>query len=73
MADVVEALMGAVFLDGGWNALAQVFGRIVTPMIYFCCRYFNQIATDLIHDIIQFYDQKGNFFHLKKLNCNFQA
>lgn len=52
MADVVEALLGAVFLDGGWKELLQVFGRLVTPMIYFCCRYFENIATDLIHDII---------------------
>jgi len=59
MGDVVEALMGAVFLDGGWNALFQTFGRIVTPAVYYCCKYYNKLAFDLTHDIIAFYSKKG--------------
>jgi dsRNA-specific ribonuclease len=59
LADVVESLMGAVFLDGGWNNLYKVFGRIVLPQIFYCCKYFDKMGTDLIHDIISFYATRG--------------
>lgn len=59
MADIVESLMGAVFLDGGWKALFKVFGRIVTPMVYYCCKFFDIMGTDLIHDIISFFAKRG--------------
>ena len=64
MADVVEALLGAVFLDGGWKALMQVFARLATPMIFFSCKYFSNIATDLTHDIIASYDKRGKNYKI---------
>lgn len=59
LADTVEALMGAVFIDGGWEALSKVFGRIVTPMVYYCCKFFDQMGTDLVHDLISYFAKRG--------------
>lgn len=60
LGDSMEALCGAVFLDGGWKALISVFGRMAAPVIYFVCKYFDETVVDLIHDITAFYAQRGN-------------
>lgn len=59
LGDSMEALCGAVFLDGGWPALISVFGRMAAPVIYFVCKYFEETVVDLIHDITAFYAQNG--------------
>ena len=48
MSDTIESLMGAVFLDGGWPALYQVFGRLILPQVFFMCKYSGNICIDLI-------------------------
>lgn len=60
LGDSMEALCGAIFLDGGWKALLSVFGRMAMPVIYFVCKYFDETVVDLIHDIIAFYAQRSN-------------
>jgi len=40
MADVVEALFGAVFLDGGFPAVCATFGRIILPMVCFISKFY---------------------------------
>lgn len=59
LGDSMEALCGAIFLDGGWEALISVFGRIAAPVIFFVCKYFDETVVDLIHDITAFYAQRG--------------
>ena len=59
LGDAMEALCGAIFLDGGWKALISVFGRMAAPLIYFVCKYFDETVVDLIHDITTYYAQKG--------------
>ena len=55
LADTMEALCGAIFVDGGWEAIMQVFLRMTAPMIFFMCSYFDEIVIDLTHDIIVFF------------------
>lgn len=59
LGDTMEALCGAIFLDGGWQALLNFFGRISAPLIFFVCKYFDETVVDLIHDITAFYAQRG--------------
>ena len=33
LSDLYESLAGALFLDGGWEAVHKVFGRILAPCI----------------------------------------
>lgn len=60
LGDTMEALCGAIFLDGGWEALINFFGRIASPIIYFVCKYFEDTVVDLIHDITTFFAQRGS-------------
>ena len=59
LADVVEALFGAIFLEGGWAALTETFGKIVEPYIFFCCKYYSQFTVDLKYDIISSFVKRG--------------
>lgn len=59
LGDIMEAICASIFLDGGWFALLETFGRMVSPTIFFVCKYFDQIAVDLIHDVKRYYDKKG--------------
>lgn len=59
LGDTMEALCGAIFLDGGWQALIDFFGRIASPIIYFVCKYFDETVVDLIHDITAYFTQRG--------------
>ena len=61
LADTMEALCGAIFVDGGWDAIMQVFLRMTAPMIFFMCSYFDDIVVDLSHDIIVFFERKRRF------------
>lgn len=60
LGDSMEALCGAIFLDGGWKALIDVFGRMAAPVIYFVCKYFDETVVDLIHDITAYYARLGS-------------
>jgi dsRNA-specific ribonuclease len=64
LADVVESLMGAIFLDGGWGKLFSVFGRIMLPFIVYSCKYSERIGTDLIHDITAYFAKQGNSYKI---------
>ena len=33
LGDVWESVAGAVFLDGGWKAIHQVYGKVLTPFM----------------------------------------
>lgn len=61
LGDTMEALCGAIFVDGGWKALIDFFGRIASPVIYFVCKYFDETVVDLIHDITAFFTSRGRF------------
>ena len=37
LGDLFESLSGALFLDGGWNAIHKVYGRILAPCIQYIC------------------------------------
>lgn len=67
LGDTMEALCGAIFLDGGWEALLDFFGRISSPVIFFVCKYFDETVVDLIHDITAFFTSRGKL-ELKSRN-----
>ena len=33
LGDIWESIAGAIFLDGGWEAIHQVYGRLLFPFI----------------------------------------
>lgn len=58
LADTMEAICGAIFIDGGWEALISVFLRMAAPLIFFMCKHFDDVVVDLSHDIIAFFDKQ---------------
>ena len=64
LADTMEAIFGAIFMDGGWEALVKFFVRIAGPSIYFSCKYFESTVVDIIHDLIKFYQKQGKNAYL---------
>jgi dsRNA-specific ribonuclease len=59
IGDSMEALCGALFLDGGWEAMFNFFTRISEPLIFFACKYFAEIEGDLIHNIKAYFDRES--------------
>jgi dsRNA-specific ribonuclease len=60
LADTLEAIFGAVFYDGGWNALLAVLEAIAGPMIHFAAENFDILGRNIIGDIIAFHRSQGS-------------
>lgn len=58
-ADTLEALFGALFMDGGWPALSGFFIPKAGPLMFFACKYFDSTVVDIIHDLIKYYSKRG--------------
>ncbi len=58
-ADTFEAILGAIFFDGGWQALSDFFIPKAGPVMFFACKYFDSTVVDIIHDLIKFYQKRG--------------
>ncbi len=59
LADVFEAVCGAVLVDGGWKALTEVVGRLIGPFVFFSAKFFSEIGRNIVGDITAYYRQKG--------------
>ena len=35
LSDVFESFIGALYIDGGWNAVCNVIGRIMKPFLHY--------------------------------------
>lgn len=70
LGDFLEAIFGAIFLDGGWEPVFRIFNRLFAPLIFFICRYFDDMVVDLIHDVNTFFATTGHqhFFKSHKEN-----
>lgn len=60
LGDYLEALFGALFMDGGWEPAYNFFNRLFAPLIFFICKYFDDMVVDLIHDVNTFFATKGH-------------
>ena len=60
LADVFEAVCGAVLIDGGWKALSDVVGRLVGPFVFFSAKFFSEIGRNIVGDITAYYRQRGS-------------
>jgi dsRNA-specific ribonuclease len=43
LGDIFEAVMGAVFEDGGMQAIYQVYKQMLSPFILFVARYSKEV------------------------------
>ena len=62
LGDVFESLIGAIFIDGGIQALNRVMERIFGPLILFVAQFSKEFDKEPIDDlnlIIYFYKEKG--------------
>ena len=66
LADVLEAICGAILVDGGWKALNRVFGRLAGPFVFFGTKFFNEIGRNVVGDITEYYSKMG-------VECLFQT
>lgn len=73
LGDSMEALCGALFLDGGWEAMFNFFTRISEPLIFFACKYFAEIEGDLIHNIKAYFDRESIELLTVEKNCDFDT
>lgn len=49
LADVFEALVGAVFVDGGWQTLFEVLHRLMGPLIVYLCLHAEMVGDELVN------------------------
>jgi dsRNA-specific ribonuclease len=62
LGDYLEALFGAILIDGGWEPVYNIFNRLFSPLIFFICKYFDDMVVDLIHDVNTFFATNGHHF-----------
>lgn len=60
LGDFLEAMFGAIFIDGGWEPVYRIFNRLFSPLIFFICKYFDDMVVDLIHDVNTFFATTGH-------------
>ena len=53
LADTFEAILAAIFLDGGWNALSSLFNTMFKPMLEFADSCLHHLGRDIVGDILR--------------------
>lgn len=51
LADVFEAVVGALFVDGGWKAVFEVLHRLLSPLVIYLCLYSELVSADLCETV----------------------
>jgi len=46
LGDVFEAVMGAIFVDGGLNAVMRVYKHIVSPILLFIAKFSKEVTKE---------------------------
>lgn len=57
--DVFEALLGAVFADGGYNNVVKVLQHTLGPFVWMVAKYFEKIRKNPIEEFNLFWSSKG--------------
>nr|QZA51932.1 dicer-like 5 [Paramecium bursaria] len=65
LSDFFEALCGAIFMDGGWDAIIKVYGLMYDRFIQYSCMYLQQIDGHVIERIHQYSLTKQQTFQCK--------
>jgi len=50
LADVFEAILGAVFVDGGYNEVVRVLEHILGPLVCMVAKYFDKIRKNPVEE-----------------------
>ena len=61
-----ESLAGAVFLDGGWDAVHKVFGRILGPCIQYICDNYDQMVFNFGSTLMEVCNRRNLVPDIKK-------
>ncbi|CAI2370574.1 unnamed protein product [Moneuplotes crassus] len=57
--DVFEAILGAVFVDGGYNEVVRVLQHTLGPFVCMVAKYFDKIRKNPIEEFTLFCNSKG--------------
>ncbi len=52
LGDVFEALMGAVFIDGGIGKVVEVYQHILAPFVLFVAKYSKKLNKEPKEDFV---------------------
>ena len=51
LSDIFESLAAALLYDGGWEAVHQVYGRLLGPYIKFFCLFYHKMDTNIVEKL----------------------
>lgn len=54
LSDTFEALVGAIFMDGGWQPVCKFLKKVYLKFIPFVCTYLNDIDDHVIDRVHQY-------------------
>ncbi|CAK88083.1 unnamed protein product (macronuclear) [Paramecium tetraurelia] len=65
LSDTFEALVGAIFMDGGWQPVCKFLKKVYLKFIPFVCTYLNDIDDHVIDRVHQYSASKQGHMDIK--------